>query len=407
MRHRRQRQLEPHYAVGDVAEILGETPEQVRKLIHTKQLPAEKKRGEYRISLDAFERYCAQPTKGQADKREAVFTRRGLGELVLWALGTAVSVGVGLGAERLLESGGRDDEARQLFRRLLGFRDPQQFDYVYGRPSYWGSYHPYHRLTGDALLEPLGLHPPSEATRRLAHGLPQQPHGDKIVFGGPNSTIETARAWGFQGSSQRELKRVDPVLPLRWYGISAESELGSEQANVIVYGMGRGRVAQTKNWPIVDLAVPDQPLVSARVRLTAEERASLPPLTVPSRQAFRPESNWLIITRVPNFLDPHFLRYDTFARPTLLVVEGVNGVGTRAAELLVQEAGLGALEDFSREKGAHEYFQALFEAYDYEPVSNGTHRFRRIGYEDLHLLPAETAPYMRAHRDAMKTRWAA
>ena len=263
--------LSPHYTVGDVAEMLGLTQAQVRTLIHTKQLPAEKKGNEYRVLAADFERYCAGTRGSQVDKREVVCTRRGfLRGASLWVLGAAFQTGVGLAlgikAQQFLESSSLEHDARELFRQLFGFRAPGEFDYIYGRPGYWGSYHPYHQFAGDALLEPLGLAHVDEPTRRLPHGVPQQPHGDKIVFGGPNSTEETAQAWGFQGGTHRELKRVLSLLPLRWYGISAESELGAETGVVIVYGMGQGRVAETRNWPIVDLVMGGSPLISHKVR---------------------------------------------------------------------------------------------------------------------------------------------
>ena len=69
--------LSPHYTVGDVAGMLGLTQAQVRTLIHTKQLPAEKKGNEYRVLAADFERYCAGTRGSQVDKREVVCTRRG------------------------------------------------------------------------------------------------------------------------------------------------------------------------------------------------------------------------------------------------------------------------------------------------------------------------------------------
>jgi hypothetical protein len=396
--------VRPHYTVADVAGWLGTSDEDVRALIDKHQLPAEFKAGRWQIPADDFERYCAEHGHRRVDKREVVFTRRGLGKrAVLWAMGfmftTSVSTGVGLKAQQILDAKADDEAARELFQVLFGFREPGRFDYIYGRPTYWGSYHPYHRLAGDALAAPLGLRDSRDRPLQQPHGLPQQRKGDKVVFGGPNSTEETARAWGYAGRSHRELRRVKSSLPLRWYGISAESELGTEEGVVIVYGMGKDRVAETKNWPIVDVQRGTQ-LVSDRRPLTSDELSALPPLASPSDRARLPTTNYLVLTRLPNFLDSDFgtAGMEDF---TLLVVSGVNGVGTRAAELLPTQTGLQALEDLSRQVGVGQAFQALFEAYDVKAAPGGTHRFRRIRYLCSHPLPSDPDSYEAAHRQAV------
>jgi hypothetical protein len=312
---------------------------------------------------------------------------------------TSVSIGAGIKAQQILDAKADDEAARELFQVLFGFREPGRFDYISGRPTYWGSYHPYHRLAGDALAAPLGLRDSRDRPLQQPHGLAQQPKGDKVVFGGPNSTEETARAWGFAGTSHRELRRVNSSLPLRWYGISAESELGTEEGVVIVYGMGKDRVAETKNWPIVDVQRGTQ-LVSDRRSLTADELSALPPLASPSDRARLPTTNYLVLTRLPNFLDSDFGTAG-MKDSTLLVVSGVNGVGTRAAELLPTQKGLQALEDLSRQVGVGQAFQALFEAYDVEAAPGGTHRFRRIRYLCSHPLPSDPDSYEAAHRQAL------
>jgi hypothetical protein len=100
---------------------------------------------------------------------------------------------------------------------------------------------------------------------------------------------------------------------------------------------------------------------------------------------------------LPNFLDLTFNQHGQGSLPELLVIEGVHGVGTLAAELLIKEAGLRALQDLSSKVGTARWFQAVFEAYDLELAPHGTHKFRHIRFCNWQEMPRDLAIYQRAH----------
>jgi hypothetical protein len=132
------------------------------------------------------------------------------------------------------------------------------------------------------------------------------------------------------------------------------------------------------------------------------------PMSVDGKSVRRPSTNYIIATRLPNFMDKRFARVIErrslpFA-PRLLVIEGANGIGTRAAELLVQPDGLHALEDARRRLGGHcTAFQVLFKVSILsEPDEGDFDRFKHIECEEV----ADLEPYIRledytlAHRRA-------
>lgn len=132
---------------------------------------------------------------------------------------------------------------------------------------------------------------------------------------------------------------------------------------------GVGPVA-TVNWHYVD--------TKKRKRIRPEPGKRI---TVKEGDAYIPRDNYLLVTRLPNFLTSDFeelLQLDPSVWPHLLVFEGNHGLGTRAAELLVGSAGLKALEEAKSElRGATE-FQVLFRVTGIELTDKGFHRFHKI-----------------------------
>lgn len=377
------------FSVREVAQLLNHSTQDIYALIRTQHLRATKSARGWRITDEALAEYLGTPPSSsttRAAQSPAALSRRAFNALI----GMFASGLVGWAIQDAVEERRLDNEANALFGAIFGLAG-SHYDCSYGRPAYWGSFHPYNQMSGTLLQTALGLRRRNEAFLNAPYGVPRNFEGDLFVFGGPNSTLETAVAWGFVGENHRELVREsDPAIPLRWWGISAEADIEPRNSAPVTYGMGLGRMARTRNWPMWD----------------AKDRAPRPAPTrgesreVEGETSYLPADNYLLITRLPNFIDPNFLQYAADTVPQLLVIEGTHGPGTLAAELLTRRAGLGALQELNEElrhQDATEAFQALFKVYDPAPTSNGFHRFRRIMLLDTHRLPRDPLFYRPVH----------
>jgi hypothetical protein len=282
-------------------------------------------------------------------------------------------------------------EARELFRWLFGTTtthrrtssDKHRFDYAIGRQQYGGPshFHPDNWAAGVSVAATLESRNLTVDELRAARGLPLQLEGEIFIAGGPNSTQETSVAWEFEGSSDQELdRREGALLPLRWWGVSNRNDPGVTSAEPHGYIMEDVGPTKESVWPLID-------------RLDRSSVLDMIPtdeyINVDGERLRVPGNNYLIATRVPNYLDPGF---PTILRrglpwPHLLVFEGANGIGTRAVELLSSAAGLQALQDAVDELDGAREFQLLFEAYaPQRDVISGFHRFSRIRLVAAHKV---------------------
>ncbi|MGY1683926.1 hypothetical protein [Geodermatophilus sp. SYSU D01176] len=266
-------------------------------------------------------------------------------------------------------------------------------------------WHPDH--TGAALGKPLGLPVKELAPVAQTTSLPINLDSDIVVIGGPNATPFTMVAWEFTGSDTLQLgRRSDPTLPLRWYGLSDATDSSIQGDTRIGWEMeGVGPVA-TVNWPLVDAKN------DGRLR---RPRPSATGITIKGQTAYLPDENWLLITRLPNFLHSKFPiesgSRDPSYWPSLLVIEAAHGVGTRAAELLADQNALPMLEELETAVKGVEYFQALFIVSDLDlerefewtwkgPKRKRFHRFNTIGLEDVEPLDFGRDLFLKAHEQA-------
>lgn len=254
--------------------------------------------------------------------------------------------------------------------------------------------HPDNRAAESALLPILGVTDPTtfQFTEELEIiGTGDLVLGDLVLLGGANSTPLTSVAWQFHGPNARQLRRPDqPILPLRFYGLSDVTDPTLVRDVRIGWSLeGVGRVA-TVNWPYIDTYKPGK-----RYRPEPDYRTGRQ-IGVHGERAYLPRSNYLLITRLPNFLvrDLQDLPEDPSIWPHLLMIEGNHGLGTRAVELLVQKPGLGALRDVPREVRSSHAFQVLFRVTDLElgkPGSEENLELEDAGWEeDLKLEEAKS-----------------
>jgi hypothetical protein len=120
--------------------------------------------------------------------------------------------------------------------------------------------------------------------------------------------------------------------------------------------------------------------------------------------------NYLVVTKLPNFLSLDFADIlkkegDVSTLPSMLVFDGMNGIGTRAVELLTQPEGLKQLERIKNEVSQLPAFQLLFRVSDFELTGEGDKAFHKANTIELIDDPVPIDPdpaiYQKAHEYAM------
>lgn len=292
-----------------------------------------------------------------------------------------------------------DREADEYFGGMFGrISREKAFDYSMGRQRFSGplAHHPDNWAAGVRLSSAIGLGNLTPQQYRLRNGGPLQLGGDLFIFGGSNSTEETAVAWEFEGDDDQHLtRRAAPLIPLRWWGVSDPQHPAVRDAEPVAFYMEGAGPRSAKGWPLIDNLTND--VIGAPITYKHDT------IAVNDKRVKLVQSNFVLITRLPNYLDPQFPEVaDKPAEwPHMLVVEGGNGIGTRAAELLASSAGLKALHNASVALADAREFQVLFEAFDLDLDLRDFHRFRGIRYVASHGL-SRTAPYLAASEYAKR-----
>jgi hypothetical protein len=120
--------------------------------------------------------------------------------------------------------------------------------------------------------------------------------------------------------------------------------------------------------------------------------------------------NYLIVTKLPNFLSLNFTDIlkeegDPSTWPSMLVFDGMNGIATRAVELLMQPQGVKLLDSIKNEVSRLPAFQLLFKVSDFEPTDKGDKGFHKAHtiqlWDDPIRLDLDSAIYQKAHDYAM------
>lgn len=291
----------------------------------------------------------------------------------------------------------RDIEA--LFVQVMGLAAPDQALSL-GRDTYPSrtGYHVDNLAAGMSLGGALGLFDPIE---QIVKDRPfdAPPDGDLILIGGPNSTPWTSIAWEFEGPDDHSLRRrSDPIIPLMYYGISDSA--GLERVGWDMQNQGP---RASYNWPFV-CTDPSRPW-----RLLTPEYG---PDTVTVDRGGEVEvvpvlrTNYLLVTRLPNFLAPNFEQIVASSPPEdwphLTVFEGNHGVGTRGVELLIAVEGLRPLELLSGRLEGAPTFQAVFLLGDIQRAAGGFHKPYSIELLDAAPLRLKDSVYLAAHRYASR-----
>jgi hypothetical protein len=300
-----------------------------------------------------------------------------------------------------------EKEAKHLFDQLFGPLQPSGTGTADTPTRVRAGTHPDNRAAEGALLELLGI--TNDTVFEEADELEIAGDGGLVLFGGPNSTPYTSVAWEFDGPNYRQLRRSEnPILPIRFYGLSDVTDPTLVRDVRIGWDLeGVGEVS-TVNWPYIDT------YRSGKTYRPEPDRRQNKRLTVKGESVFLPYDNYLLVTRLPNFMLRDLSTLDGVhpsVWPHLLVIEGNHGLGTRAVELLLQKQGLQALSDASSALRGSHAFQVLFRVEHLELTgttsADGTplayHRFRTINLEepqDLDHIGTDT--YKRAHDRAWK-----
>ncbi len=280
----------------------------------------------------------------------------------------------------------RKRAAVELFQSIfmVSHHTGPNFGVSLGRRKYRSGvfgYHPDNWVGATALADPLGLPRPTFLSQSSVE-IPR--HGNLFVFGGPNSTAETMIAWEFEGANDSELFRPEdlgrrPLIPLRWYGISASSHPAALEAGRIAYIMPGGRPTSSTAWPIADVR-------KGRVDHYYKVRVGPKRLSVQGQELRTLASNFLVVTQLPNFVAVDLSTMHRAAWPYMLVFDGSNGIGTRASQLLTRPRGLEALQDAAAQLRGARYFQLLFEVYGLRRNIRGFHRFSSVRLVDAQPL---------------------
>lgn len=330
--------------------------------------------------------------------------------LVLWELTpwrrTEPSVGAPA-QPSLPATGSRPDPASPIFDAAFGRLEGNAT--ILGGHRYSNQLvHPDNLAAGMALRGPLGLQSPSEIPVPRSDVMPALPDGDMVVVGGPVSTPQTRLIWELEGPNDRELDRSrTPILPLRWCTLSNEKDPRLRSGGQVSWRMERvGRVS-TANWEIVDSVTgyrlrpqlgdgAAQPLVSTGTRSSTIDA---------TRDGHLPKDNYLLVTMLPNFLHPDFLRQTRSEWKRVIMFTGNHGIGTRAAELLREGRGLQLLESVKHRVQGGTGFQLLFHVKEIrltDDTEQGFHRFCAIDLVDVAVLDERAGFTLSRYRKAHK-----
>ena len=159
--------------------------------------------------------------------------------------------------------------------------------------------------------------------------LPAKLSGNLVFLGGSTSQVAPRAILQYTGRDSDHLNRPeDAVLRLRFVGISDQDRVETRKQL-----LGDGRLVERPVWGF-------------------EDRNGEPHF--PSFDGYRRTSDWLLVTRLPNFLeDPS----GKGTQHSIVLVSGASGAGTKAISVFAEDEHL--LKSIESQAG--QYFQALVE----------------------------------------------
>ncbi|MBR0851717.1 hypothetical protein JQ543_28535 [Bradyrhizobium diazoefficiens] len=275
-------------------------------------------------------------------------------------------------------------DALDLFDELFGCVDDNwSFDLGKIYPS--GGHHGDHEVTRDAILRsrPSLTSVRSAIISRSPLLLPVT--GDHLVIGGPVSTPVVRRAWQYEnvGGRADHFKRVEkPLLHLPYGFLVDDGDRRNKNLPPVAWRMAGNSVAvKAANRVLLNSDNPRDQHFAAASRDHVEfgqERVAVP------------NTNDLLITRLPNFLSSSY-KADRATHPgawgRLVVVQGTHGIGTRAVQLLLTDKGKAPLLAMKAQVSNAQAFQSHFKVSKPEVTQGGFHRFTNI--EHVRSVPLE------------------
>lgn len=288
--------------------------------------------------------------------------------------------------------------------RPADLRVDELFADIFGQPGPTGSFslgqrsykpkgwHADNFAAGIALGGPLGLVDPAAIQVPSDYVLETTLDGDLVLIGGPGSTPLTGIAFEFEGPKHLKRRPAKPILPLRFSKIADATDSLVPKHYKIGWDMEGVGPISTFNYYFHD--------AKTRKDFTPE-----PDETTMVNDGFLPKDDYLLVTKLPNFLNPNFdilRQFDPSLWPHLIVFQGIHGLGTRAAELLVRSSGLKVLQEISNTLcGRTAAFQALLRVSEIDD-SEKFHKFQSIELIDAEPLDSiDIQTYEKAHQKAM------
>lgn len=199
--------------------------------------------------------------------------------------------------------------------------------------------------------------------------LPADVSGSLVFVGGTNSQVIPRAVFQYEGPDSDHLNRPhDAILPLFFSGISDRDRV--EKRKQI---LGDGRLAEGPVW-----GFEDRDGNVYKPRFSGDHRR---------------ESDWLLITRLANFLDVATGQTEH----SIIYVEGASGAGTMAIEHFLDDEPL--LKYI--ESRAGDQFQALIKVTELE-YRDRVVRPRGLGDPRIVPLKIDQATYQRANAAAMQ-----
>lgn len=212
------------------------------------------------------------------------------------------------------------------------------------------------------------------------------PTTDMLVFGGSNSTDESALLFEVSGPTTRRLSRCpDPIMPLHWVGLSDERDAR----------LGPTRIARPRSGTVepfgffIDTASgqPAAPLTTMRV-------------AVGGRLVEINTSEDLVITVAPNIFAAPITTRET-AWPRMIILAGTTGLGTRAVELFLSDPGLALLEEITDQLDGWPFFQAHMVAGSLIHPTRKTARYTRLDLRQVRPIELTAEHYAAIHHAAL------
>jgi hypothetical protein len=276
-------------------------------------------------------------------------------------------------------------EALKLFDELFGCID-ESWSINLGKKYATGgqkTYHQDHIVTAAAILNSRPLLALSDSLSALRGGLSLPVKGDYLVVGGPISTPVVNRAWQYETGRSRSVKRVkEPLLRLPYSFLIDPADSRLSNLHRVAWKMAGNSVAvPASNRLLLNSDFPKHQHFAEKSRMCLEVGGVSLPV---------PNTNDLLITRLPNFLSSAYKDArgnHPVSWGCLVVVQGTHGIGTRAVELLLTHKGKAPLLAMKSQVSNAPAYQSHFKVRNPELTREGFHRFTDI--EHVRSVPLD------------------